>query len=265
MNRQNNEQRHVITTPLLAALGALALVIALFFSFYLSTSAYRSEESGITLPSEQSKAPVVSQSGELPASNDALQGVDVRTDNVQRVIASLHRPEAYSYLVQNTLYEGTSAIRTLTRRQFFKQDACRTDVLNDSGSVQRITLRKGEQIYAWESGSSSYYSGKAGSFTDEDSAMLPSYQTVLSLKSEQITAAELSNLAYEPCIRVDTTQGVYRCIYYVSTVSGLLVRADIFKGETMVRQCLISGLSTTAPADSFFQLPNGTSVLTKDT
>lgn len=265
MSRQNNEQRHVITTPLLAALGAFVLVITLFLSFYLSTSAYRSGESGITLPSEQSKAPVVSQSGELPASNDALQGVDIRTDNVQRVIASLHRPDAYSYLVKNTLYEGEREIRTLTRLQYFKQDACRTDELNESGNVQRTTLRKGAQMYAWESGSNSYYAGKVGDFTDQDAAMLLSYETVLSLEPDQITATKLINLAYEPCIRVDTTQGAYRCIYYVSTISGLLVRADILKGDAMVRQCLISSLSTTAPADSFFHLPNGTSVLTKGT
>lgn len=265
MSRQNNKQRHVMTTPLLAALGALALVIALFFSFYLSTSAYRSEESGITLSSEQSTAPVVSQSGELPASNDALQGVDIRTDNVQRVIASLYRPKAYSYMVQNTLYEGKTAIRTLTRRQYFKQEVCRTDEINENGNAQRTTIHKGEQIYAWESGSSSYYTGKVGSFTDEDSAMIPSYQTILSLNSDQITAVEQSNLAYEPCIRVDTIQGEYRTIYYVSTISGLLVRADILKGDTMVRQCLISSLSTTAPPDSFFHLPDGTSVLTTGT
>lgn len=265
MNRRNGEQRQVITTPLLAALGALALVIALFFSFYLSTSSYRRAGSGITLPSEQTEAPVVSQGDEPFTSNDALQGVEIRPDNVQRVIASLSRPEAYSYLVQNTLYEGMTAIHTLKRRQYFKQDVCRTDEISESGNTQRTILRKADKIYAWESNSDRYYSGKAGNFTDDDSAMIPSYKTVLSLGIDQIVAADISNLSYEPCIRIDATQGAYRSVYYVSTISGLLVRADILKGDTIMRQCLVSSLTMTAPADSVFQLPDGTSVLTEDT
>lgn len=246
--------RFKLTTPMLATIGAVALVGALFLSFYLSTSAYRTDGAGIVLPGEASAEPVVI------APDDIVTGqpmpIEITPENVQRVIATLKRPTGYVCTTENRLfYDGQST--TLRREQMVLGDLCRTDEQNAVGATLRTTLRKGTTLYAWENGDDTYYVGNTGHFTNDSSAMMPTYETVLELPQAQITDTGLENISYEPCVRVGFEDEAYRCVYYISTVSGLLVRADFYKEDTLVRQCEISALSNTAPEKGVFLLPDG--------
>lgn len=244
-----------LTTPLLAAIGAVVLMVTLFFSFYLSTTAYRTD-SGPEYPPQSADTPALPEAQD-PA-QPVLQDVTVTTENVQDVIASLTRPAAYSYTVKNTLFYG-DASHVLTRKQYFKNGACRTEELSAAGSVQRVTLRRGEKLYAWENGETRYYTGAVGAFTEDGDAMLPTYETVLDLPPESLTGAALQTLAYEPTIYVSSEQDGWRSEFYVSAVSGLLRRADIYEGDRLVRSLEISDLTQEA-ADAYFLLPGGASV-----
>ena len=72
--------------PLIASIGALLLVGALFLSLFLSTAAYRTEDD-VVLPSETTKAP--ESDAVLGQNLEILGDVQVTASNVQRVIASL--------------------------------------------------------------------------------------------------------------------------------------------------------------------------------
>lgn len=248
-----------LTTPLLAAIGAVVLVVTLFFSFYFSTSAYRSDGTGIVLPSQSLTTPVVP--GHTEQENiQILQEIMATPENVQAMIHTLQRPSSFSRTVENKLYYNGQSY-TFTRRQYFKNNACRTDEISEGGAVQRSVLRYQDNVYAWESGSLDYYSGKSGAFTDESQAMLPTYEDVLALPVENILDAGLININYEPSIFVSAQLGEYRNVYYISTVTGLLLSVDVFKGETLVRQCKVSSMKTGEVIGAYFLLPNGKTVV----
>lgn len=98
-------------------------------------------------------------------------------------------------------------------------------------------------MYAWNAGDSTAYQGKAGDFTDDAAAMLPTYEDVLA-DEVQLTAAGRQDINGDPCIAVTFEQDGYRCVYAVSTVSGLLAQASFYDGDTLTRKVTVSELST---------------------
>ncbi|MGE4548506.1 MAG: hypothetical protein AB7C89_03015 [Intestinibacillus sp.] len=247
-----------LTTPLLASIGAMVMVSTLFLSFYISTSAYRAESTEIVLPSEDESTPVADTP--IQQVDDGINGVKITLDNVQQVIASLARPSAYSFTVQNTIYYGQKS-STVSRRQTVRDGVCRTDELSASGGILRSTIRSGNNVYAWQTGSSAYYKGAVGSFSDDAAGMMPTYETVVSLPKDTLSEIGSANLDYELCIVVGARDDdSHRSVYYISTVTGLLKRADIFEGERLIRQCRMTSISTSEPDTSIFTLPDGTLV-----
>ena len=99
-----------LKAPLIAAIGALLLVGALFLSLFLSTAAYRPDESQIAYLSGQAQP---SETDKIAGRNmEIMGGVQIDPNNVQRVIASLSRAESYIATVTSRLYYGeTSGIR----------------------------------------------------------------------------------------------------------------------------------------------------------
>lgn len=76
-----------LSTPLVASMGALLLVGALFLSLFLSTAAYSPGD--IVTPSEATDPPA---SEEIAGRNlEIVGGVTIDAENIQRVIASLSR------------------------------------------------------------------------------------------------------------------------------------------------------------------------------
>ncbi len=251
--------RQKLTTPMLASIGALGLVCALFLSFYLSTGAYRSGGTGIVLPSEAQEN-LLSDALEVAPNIQLAEAIQVTPENVQQMIAALQRPAAYSYVVKSIVYAGQQS-RSTVYRQSAKQSVCRTDALNAAGGIVNTILRSKDTIYAWSAGEATYYTGKSGNFSDDDAATLPTYETVLAVSAENIAAAQLINVQYEPCIRVTVTQADYRMIYDISTISGLLYHAAVYQGDVLARTCQIEQISIQEPEDTIFQLLDGTSLL----
>lgn len=238
--------------PLVASIGALLLVGALFLSLFLSTAAYRTEDD-VVLPSETTKAP---ENDVLGDNLSILSEVEITADNIQAVIASLSRAEAYTATVTSRLYYGETS-GTITCRQSVKNDAIRTDYLNTNGNVLRSELLWDGTSYAWRSGADTYSQGNQGAFTADQSAMLPTYETVCELPREQITGGALVQEGDELLLTVDTQNGSQIGVYKISAQTGLLRAASFSENGKMTRAVEVT-VSTEAPADSLFVLPGET-------
>ena len=115
------------STPMLAAIGAAVLVGLLFLSYVLSSGMLHRKDTGIVLQSGTENAPTVSSGSQLLTAQ-SVADVTIGPDNAQKVIASLTRPEAYSCVIENTLYySGGSA--TLRCRQYMLDGMVRRRML----------------------------------------------------------------------------------------------------------------------------------------
>lgn len=239
--------------PLIASIGALLLVGALFLSLFLSTAAYRTEDN-VVLPSETTKAP--ESDAVLGQNLEILGDVQVTASNVQRVIASLSRAESYTATIVSRLYYGETS-GTVTCRQTVKNGAYRTDYLDAEGTIAYTELLWNGSYYTWRNGADTYSQGNQGAFTTDQSAMLPTYETVCDLPKEQITGGALVQEGDELLLTVDTQNGNQIGVYKVSARTGLLRSASFSVNGKMTRAVDIQ-VSTEEPADSLFVLPGET-------
>lgn len=239
-----------LTTPLVASMGALLLVGAIFLSLFLSTTAYSPDE--IEIPSGPTEAPATE---EIAGRNlEIVGGVEVDAKNVQRVIASLERAESYTATVVSRLYYGETS-SALTCRQTVKNGAYRVDTLD--GAVQTTELVYGDAYYTWHSDAETYFQGALGDFTTDQSAMLPTYETVCELPAEQITGGALVQEGGALYLTVDTKEGDRVGVYKVSVETGLLLSASFSQGGKMTRTVEVS-VSAEEPTDAMFVLPGET-------
>ena len=129
-----------------AAICAGVLVSLLFLSYIMSSGLLHRRDTGITLPTGEADTPVVTADSQLLTAQ-SVADVDITTDNVQHVIASLTRPEAYSCTIENKLYYtgGSSSLRC---RRYVRDGVIRTDTLTESGAVRSSIIRRGDTIYS---------------------------------------------------------------------------------------------------------------------
>lgn len=246
------------STPIIAAAGAGVLVILLGLSIILSSAWMHGSDTGIILPGSDGDSPNIS-TGSALFTAESVAEVNITKDNAKTIIATLARPAAYTGRVSNTLYyDGGEA--TKTSRRYVLSGVTRTDTLNADGAVQSTLIRKGDAVYAWNAGDSRAYQGAAGGFSDDAAAMLPTWEDVLS-EDVVLTEAKKENLGYEPCITVTFERDGYRCVYAVSTVTGLLRQAAFYDGDTLARKVAVGEVDTTPPDGSLFTLPDGTALV----
>lgn len=250
------------STPMVAAIGAAVLVGLLFLSYVLSSGVLHRKDTGIVLQSGTENAPTVSFGSQLLTAQ-SVADVTIGPDNAQKVIASLKRPEAYSCVIENTLYY-TGGSSTLRCHQYMRDNLVRTDWLTEAGAAQSTLLRAGDTVYTWENGSTTFYKGTWGEFSDDSAAMLPTYEDVMD-EGVVLSSAGRQDIDNEPCIMVEFEQEGYRCVYYISAASGLLKKASFYQGETLARQVVVSNLKTEQPEDTLFTLPNGQKLLGENT
>lgn len=248
-----------LTTPFLAAIGAIVLVATLFLSSYFSTSAFRDKENSIILPSEQNSG-IITPSTESSNENIALTNIDITKDNVLDVISTIKRPSSYQYTVNSTLYFDNQATSTIYIR-YTLGDTTRVDEVNAAGVIYSTKITNEEDFYAWNSDDTTFFSGKKGDFDSDTTVSLPTYEDLLYLDYDDIIEVSILNLNYEPCIYVKTSQNSVIIDYYISSISGLLVRADYMQNDEIIRACVVSSVDLTPPDSSLFILPNGTSAL----
>lgn len=240
-----------------AVLIAVIVVAAVFGSFAFTILSSKTPH--IVLPTLQ---PDSSQGDVSHLPDDRSQRVEVTVSTVQAVIASLERTGSYyRQLSSQTFWEGGSGTFSV---QTWADDGF-TYVRSTSPSGQtRYSLSTPEGVvYYWYGGSSAWLTAPEGSLSADLTQRIPTYEDVLALDSEKISAAGYDAYGEHPCIYVEAQQDESGYVerYWISTDSGLLVAAQTLKGDKVV--CSVNAtapVQTPCPTDTVFTLPDGTSL-----
>ena len=243
-------------TPYYVGFGVLiVLVLAI-----LALNTFRATPQ-ITLPDPPDAA---EQGGSDTAVDEgAYTRLSVTPETVQGVVATLARPKTYSRtILSETFWSGGSATSEIS----VSVDGEYTSVsvpLPDGTS--RRTLTDGTRSCTWYGGSTRYFSSSAGDISADEEQGIPTYEDVIALPTERITAADYRMLSDVDCIYVETSPDElgYCERYWISVETGLLVAAEKLAGEATVYRMASLAVSETVAPDAFL-LPDGTSFIEAD-
>ena len=243
----------------ISAAVILVIVGAMFTSF--GRSLFLLNTPSVVLPNGENGGSSSSSQGEQSSSGQ-YQTVACTPDTVQSIVATLVR--SYSYyreLTVETFWEGGSSSVPVQvwvdggwshSRQVLPSGAVRHDLTGDAAQ------------YYWYEGSQRYETAAADGFSADLSQRLPTYETVLLLDPEQITAAGYELRGGMSCVWVEVQlDETLSEQYWVSVDSGLLVSAEMVQdGQLVYRMTAYSAIQTPCPTDASFRLPDGTTLHT---
>lgn len=243
MNRRNLKWTIWIFLPLVLVMAALIL------STVLRRTAH------IVLPETGAGTELVP--GISFGESNALKVLEVTPETVQRVIATLHRPEEYR--------------RTVTVEQFWEDGSGSYDAqVAVSGGLTRIdrmvsqnrvrhTITGEAESYVWYNEETRIYSAPAGEISADNEQTIPTYEDILTLSQESILAADYRLLSGISCIYVETAQDDlgYALRYWVSVDTGLLVSAEQLQNGEVVYRMKALTLDPSEPSARDFVLPDG--------
>ena len=238
----------------IALLIAIIVVASVFGSFGFKLFLIQTPNVVLptVLPDVSSDAPSVSH-------DDQSLRVEVTTDTVQAVIASLDRASSYyRQLSVLTFWDDGSSTTTV---QTWVDDGYTFASSVPPSGLTRYVLSGPETVYYWYSGSSDWLTAPADSLSADLSQRIPTYEDVLALDKQSISAAGYETYSGHPCIFVEIQLDElgYLERYWVSVESGLLVAAETLKENKLVFLVnATSTIRTPCPTGSVFSLPDGT-------
>ena len=208
----------------LAALVAAVVVIAVGILISLLFSTSGTEDAYvISLPSQGSA--VIDPSYELGQSNrDQLQIISVDKNNIQAVVASLKRPEAYSCRIATTYYYRNS--NTTLVSNLWKQDSTvRISQLNAAGEETEQVLLTDRAAYLWGAGENTFTRFNRQDQDIDLYSRAPSYENLLLLSSDQILEGSILELDGHLCLYAKTEDVVTGEVeqWYILVENGLLL------------------------------------------
>ena len=195
-------------------------------------------------------------------SAELYQRVEVTPQTVVGVVATLARPDSY--------------YRELTVESFWTggSSSAQVQVWTDGGwshvqqtlpsGVTRHDLTDGETLYYWYEGFRTYQTAPADDRSSDLAQHIPTYETVLALDEEDITAAGYEMRGGLPCIfiAVHSPSGLL-LRYWVSVDSGLLIAAETEEdGQVVYRMTAYTPVQSPCPAGDSFTLPDGAALHT---
>lgn len=226
---------------LAAMLVVLVMGVVLLF-LLISTLNPNSHEADIRLPDSSDMGDESDPKVRPKEPGDNARPVSITKNNVQNVIKTLERPETYYIRVENVVSYGDES-RVTNTEQWVLADRCVTK-MRDSLSTQvlcMITQDGGATV--WYEGDERVLDTGAVSFTQADIlAGIPTYEDILSLDPNTITAADYRDWEENACIYVETydREMSYTNRYYVSVGSGILVHAETYtQGELVYSMNLL--------------------------
>lgn len=231
--------------------GLIALVVVLMLANSLRPSPR------IELPSQEEEGVQREES----SSGDGLTVVEIRPDTVQAAVATLERPETYQReLVVQQFWDNGSG--TMENTVTVSGGWTRVDQTLARDRV-RHSVTDGRMTYIWYNSQRTVYAAQAGEISADMEQAIPTYEDVLDLPVEEISAANYQTLSNMNCIYVETAADAYGYVlkYWVSVDSGLLVAAEkLLDGETVYRMWETSA-DLDPTIESEFTLPDGTDLL----
>ena len=207
----------------------------------------------VQLPAADASAAETMRTTELPLA-------ELTPETLGTVVATLHRPEAYSRTWTAELFwDGGSS--TTVYRTAVQNGWTRMDRQEPSGEVYHL-LTDGTVSYSWYGTQSRWHKDAAGSFTADRSQNLPTYEILLELPVQEIAAADYRLYEDQSCVYAETVAdslGYQQC-YWVSVETGLLVAAERWQGETLVQRIVALSVDLSTPEAERFCLPDGQQV-----
>lgn len=233
---------------LIVLIGAV-IALAVFSSFGLPFFAGPTAQ--IVLPTP---APTAQTGGDQTDQAGGVR-VDVTPRTVQSVIAALSRLESYSRTVTTTL-EGTQT----TARVWVDGGWTRTDLSLPGGLTAHTIVGEGT-LWRWYGSDRRAVSWPADDASaDVEGQRVPTYEDVLALDVDTITAAGYEDKNGQPCVYAEVTVAELdqRERYWVSADNGLLAAAEIETGGEVVWSMTAGAPEVPVPAAASFALPDGT-------
>ena len=234
---------------ILIILTAVVIVIAVFSSFGLQL--FSSPTPTITLPTP----PPVEQTQPGDLGDSGGTRVEVTPDTVQSVIAALNRLESYSRTV-TTVLEG----ETSTAQVWVDGGWTRSELTLPTGLVVHTIVGDGT-VWRWYDSDRTAVTWEADQASmDVEGQRLPTYEDVLALDKETITAAGYEEKDGTPCVYVEVAVPELTLTerYWVSASTGLLIAAESESGGRVVWSMTANVPEIPAPASASFVLPDGT-------
>lgn len=186
--------------------------------------------------------------------------VEVTPETVQRVVADLTRYESYSRSVMVTYRWNDGGAGSVSAQVWADDGWVRTDSTLASGMVEHSIIGGGT-LWLWYDDGEEVHQGAAAEMTADRMQYLPTYEDVLSLDVNEITAAGYMEKGGQPCIYVEAAQKelgyIYR--YWISVSSGLLMAAETeCEGDVVYEMSSHEVVSPLVDAAEYFVLPDGT-------
>ena len=215
-------------------------------------------------PTPELVLPDPDASGGMEPSGEPSDGqgglmVGVSTQTVQSLIASLTRYESYSRGVTVEYYDAGQLLGTVSVQVWADGGWTRSDLTLSSGRVEHTIMGDG-QLWLWYDREEAVYSGPAESLSADLVQRLPTYETVLALDKDSITAAGYVERDGLPCVFVEAVTPELKYVerYWISETSGLLVAAETEKdGELIYALTSREVVSPMERATGIFVLPDG--------
>ena len=238
---------------------SVLIVIAMLTSF--GRSLFTTNIPEVVLPSPDSSQGSSGADSSGDTALNQLQRVEVTPDTVQNVIASLSRSTSYYRECSIESFWGENGSTLTTVQTWVHGEWSHIRQTMPSGLIRHDLVGDGT-VYYWYEGESSWRTAPADNTSADLAQHLPTYETVLELPKETITAAGYEQRDGFPCIYVEVSSPVagYSERYWVSVDSGLLVAAETTENEALVyRMSALTPIqSLTVTEEETFSLPDGT-------
>ena len=187
--------------------------------------------------------------------------VDVTPQTVQSIIAGLERYESYSRGMTVEYFDDDGQSLGVTNIQVWADGGwLRSSAALSSGAVENAIVGNGT-LWLWYGSERTLYTGPADRLSDDLLQYIPTYEDVLALDRDSITAAGYVERGGVPCIYVEAKGSLsgYLERYWISETGGLLMAAETEKDGVLIYSMasneVVSPMEQSAAA---FTLPDGT-------
>ena len=244
---------------LVAILVTILIVAAMFFSF--GRSLFIGDLPQIVLPDNTPGAGNSDSDTSAQENENQLLRVEVNPGTVQSVIASLSRTPSYYRTLVVTNHWSEELSTTTNVQIWVDNDWSHIIQTLPSGLIRHDVIGDG-QVYYWYDGEDTWLSAPADELSADLAQHIPTYETILDLETESITATGYELQSDIPCIYVQVQSEVegYETRYWVSVDSGLLVRAETTEnGDIIHSMSALTPIQSPGPVTAAtFTLPDGT-------
>ncbi len=235
-----------------AALLATGLLFCLVF--YMIQSGIRET---ITLP----EGPLPAAAGQ-DAEPARTLFVEVNRENIQDILATMRRPDAYHQTVTAaTLWPGGSASRTV---DLWRSGPLSRAQVSGAGRTKHI-LSDGQSVWIWYEGDETARAlSPDESVSFDDLAGVPAYESTASLDLTRVEDAGFVTMNGASCLYLSNRDGEYVERRWIDTATQLLTRADALEDSQLtyqLRQTACEVLTVDDPSlAERFRLPDGTDI-----